>query len=235
MAGSTLAVTSSLESRVTARVAAVEVDSSAFGILHDCFRQYGIGIATLSGSISERLRREKFDACVLDLKPAMLPVVEAARSSPMNRRMVIYGISHGPGDAIPFIKYGINAVLEWPFDRQTAHKVIRSTQSLIIHEFRRYVRVPVTTEVAVRVDGQKITALSEEISAGGMSIRVPQRLAPASPMLLSFVLPSNNKVTITATVCWAKAEDNVVGVRFGPADERRLQVRSWIDQYLKSA
>ena len=235
MAGSSLAVTSSLESRVAARVAAVEVDGLAFGILHDCFRQYGIEIATLSGSINERLRREKFDACVLDLKPAMVAVVEAARSSPMNRRMVIYGISHGPGDAIPFIKYGINAVLEWPFDRQTAHKVIRSTQSLIIHEFRRYVRVPVTTEVSVRVDGQKLTALSEEISAGGMSIRVPQNLAAASPMLLSFVLPSNNKVTITATVCWARAQDGLVGVRFGPADERRLQVRSWIDQYLKSA
>lgn len=235
MAGSSLAVTSSLGSKVAARVAAVDVDSSALGILHDCFRQYDIEMAALSGCINERLRREKFDACVLDLKPAMLPVVEAARSSPLNRRMVIYGISHGPGDAIPFIKYGINAVLEWPFDRQTAHKVIRSTQSLIIHEFRRYVRVPVTTEVAMRVDGQKITALSEEISAGGMSIRVPQNLGAWSPMLLSFVLPSNNKVTITATVCWAREQENLVGVRFGPADERRLQVRSWIDQYLKSA
>jgi hypothetical protein len=53
--------------------------------------------------------------------------------------------------------------------------------------------------------------------------------------LLSFILPSNNKVTITATVCWAREQENLVGVRFGPADERRLQVRSWIDQYLKSA
>ena len=235
MAGGTLAVTTSLTSKVAARVAAVEVDNSAFGILRDCFRQYDIEITTLSGSINERLRREKFDACVLDLKPGMLPVVEAARSSPLNRRMVIYGISHMPGDAVPFIKYGINAVLEWPFDRPTAHRVIRSTQSLIIHEFRRYVRVPVTTEVAVRVDGQKITAFSEEISAGGMSIRVPQSLGAASPMLLSFVLPSNNKVTITATVCWAREQENLVGVRFGPADERRLQVRSWIEQYLKSA
>jgi PilZ domain-containing protein len=235
MAGGSLAATANLASKVAARVAAVDVDSSAFAILHDCFRQYSIEIATLSGSINERLRREKFDACVLDLKPAMLTIVEAARSSPLNRRMVIYGISHAPGDAVPFIKYGINAVLEWPFDRQTAHKMIRSTQSLIIHEFRRYVRVPVTTEVAVRVDGQKMTALSEEISAGGMSIRVPQTLVPASPMLLSFILPSNNKVTITATVCWAREQENLVGVRFGPADERRLQVRSWIDQYLKSA
>ncbi len=235
MASSSLAAATNLGSKVAARVAAVQVDDSAFAILRDCFRQYDIEIATLSGSINERLRREKFDACVLDLNPGTLPVVQAARSSPLNRRMVIYGISHNPGDALPFIKYGINAVLEWPFDRPTAHKMIRSTQSLVMHEFRRYVRVPVTTEVAVRVDGLKLTALSEEISAGGMSIRVPQNLAAASPMLLSFVLPSNNKVTITATVCWSRAQENLVGVRFGPADERRLQVRSWIDQYLKSA
>lgn len=235
MGSSSLATNGIAASKIAARVAAIELEDSAFGILRDCFRQYSIEIATLSEKIDDRLRREKFDACVLDLKPRMLPVVQTARTSPMNRRMVIYGISHDPGDALPFIKYGINAVLEWPFDRQTAHRVIRSTQSLIIHEFRRYVRVPVTTEVAVRVDGQKITALSEEISAGGMSIRVPQHLAAASPMLLSFVLPANNKVTISATVCWARERENLVGVRFGPADERRLQVRSWIDQYLRSA
>jgi PilZ domain len=221
--------------KVTARVAAVDVADSALNILRDCFRQYGIEVSALSGNIADRLRTEKFDACVLDLKAELLESVHAARSSPLNRRLVIYGISHKPGDAAPFIKYGLNAVLDWPFDRQTAHRVIRSTQSLIIHEFRRYVRVPVTTEVAVRVDGQKLTALSEEISAGGMSIRVPQKLAPSLPMLLSFILPSDNKVNITATVCWAREQDNLVGVRFGPADERRLQVKSWIDRYLQTA
>jgi hypothetical protein len=235
MASTNSAAVTGVTSKAIARVAAVDVGNSAFSILRDCFRQYGIEISTLFGNIADRLRKEKFDACVLDLKPEMLTTVEAARSSPLNRRMVIYGISHNPGDAVPFIKYGINAVLEWPFDRQSAHKMIRSTQSLVIHEFRRYVRVPVTTEVAVRMDGQKITALSEEISAGGMSIRVPQNLASASPMLLSFVLPSNNKVTITATVCWAREQEKLVGVRFGPADDRRLQVRSWIDQYLRTA
>lgn len=222
-------------SKAAARVAAVDLENSALSILRDCFRQYSIEISTVNGNITDQFRRDKFDACVLDLKPEMLKTVEAARSSPLNRRMVIYGISHQPGDAVPFIKYGINAVLEWPFDRQTAHKMIRSTQSLVIHEFRRYVRVPVSTEVAVRVDGQKITALSEEVSAGGMSIRIPQRLGALSPMLLSFILPTDNKVTISATVCWAREQENLVGVRFGPADERRFQVKSWIDHYLQMA
>jgi len=235
MATITPAPPSGFVPKVTARVAAIEVDESAFRMLSDCFRQYGIEISALAGNVADRLRKEKFDACVLKLKPEMLGIVQAARSSPLNRRLVIYGISHNPGDAAPFTKYGINAVLDWPFDRQTAHKMIRSTQSLIIHEFRRYVRVPVMTEVAVRVDGQKFSAFSEEISAGGMSIRVPQRLAAASPMLLSFILPSENKVTITGTVCWAREQENLVGLRFGPADDRRLQVKSWIDQYLQTA
>lgn len=225
----------SAPSKAAARVAAVDLGDSALSILRDCFRQYSIEISTVNGNIPDQFRRDKFDACVLDLKPEMLKTVEAARSSPLNRRMVIYGISHQPGDAVPFIKYGINAVLEWPFDRQTAHKMIRSTQSLVIHEFRRYVRVPVTTEVAVRVDGQKITALSEEVSAGGMSIRTQQKLGVLSPMLLSFILPTNNKVTISATVCWAREQENLIGVRFGPADERRFQVKSWIDHYLQTA
>jgi PilZ domain len=235
MASVSSPVVANVSSKAAARVAAVELGDSALSILRDCFRQYSIEISIVNGNVSDQLRRDKFDACVLDLKPEMLKTVEAARSSPLNRRMVIYGISHQPGDAVPFIKYGINAVLEWPFDRQTAHKMIRSTQSLVIHEFRRYVRVPVTTEVAVRVDGQKITALSEEVSAGGMSIRTPQKLGALSPMLLSFILPTNNKVTISATVCWAREAENLIGVRFGPADERRFQVKSWIDHYLQTA
>lgn len=235
MATITPAQPSSVVPKATARVAAIDVADPAFRILSDCFRQYGIEISALVGNVPDRLRKEKFDACVLNLAPEMLSTVQAARSSPLNRRLVIYGISHNPGDAGPFTKYGINAVLDWPFERQSAHKMIRSTQSLIIHEFRRYVRVPVMTEVAVRVDGQKFSALSEEISAGGMCLRVPQRLAAASPMLLSFILPSQNKVTITATLCWAREQENLVGLRFGPADDRRLQVKSWIDQYLQTA
>jgi hypothetical protein len=235
MASVSSPVVASVSSKAAARVAAVDLGDSALSILRDCFRQYSIEISTVNGNNLDQFRRDKFDACVLDLRPEMLKTVEAARSSPLNRRMVIYGISHQPGDAVPFIKYGINAVLEWPFDRQTAHKMIRSTQSLVIHEFRRYVRVPVTTEVAVRVDGQKITALSEEVSAGGMSIRTPQKLGALSPMLLSFILPTNNKVTISATVCWAREAENLIGVRFGPADERRFQVKSWIDHYLQIA
>ena len=43
---------------------------------------------------------------------------------------------------------------------------------LVHHEFRRYVRIPVITEVSVVMsDNQRFSASSQEISSGGMSLK----------------------------------------------------------------
>ena len=123
----------------------------------------------------ERLQREKLEACVVHLTPEAVPVMESVRTSASNNRMVIYGLGGSAQEAMKFSKYGVNAVFHEPLERQAALKLVRATQMLVLHEFRRYIRIPIITEIAmVTADSRRFTATSKEISTGGMSVKSPE-------------------------------------------------------------
>src|SRR5215470_19329154 len=162
----------------SARVALVNLRDSARILLSECFRQFGIETVLMSETAAERLKKEKFEACVLTLDEGAAAVMESARTSSSNSRMVIYGLGGNAQDAMRFSKYGINAVFHEPLERTSALKLVRATQMLVLHEFRRYVRIPVITEVSVvAADGRRFSATSQEISTGGMSLRTNEDMS----------------------------------------------------------
>jgi len=221
--------------KAAARTALVDVKDSARALLVECFRQFGIESVVMSSNAAERLRREKFEACVLNLGEGAgaEAVMEAARSSPSNSRCVIYGLGGNAQEAMRYSKYGINAMFSEPLERPSAVKLVRATHLLVLHEFRRYVRVPVITEVAVKsVDGTRFTASSIEISSGGMSLKSSEELALHTNVEISFALMTLPRVTVRGVVSWKKPKS--IGVRFDPADDRRMKVKSWIDSYLEN-
>jgi hypothetical protein len=221
--------------KAAARTALVDVKESARALLVECFRQFGIESVVMSSNAAERLRREKFEACVLNLGEGAgaEAVMEAARSSPSNSRCVIYGLGGNAQEAMRYSKYGINAMFSEPLERPAAVKLVRATHLLVLHEFRRYVRVPVITEVAVKsVDGTRFTASSIEISSGGMSLKSSEELALHTNVEISFALMTLPRVTVRGVVSWRKPKS--YGVRFDAADDRRHNVKKWIDSYLEN-
>ena len=220
--------------KAAARTALVDVKESARPLLVECFRQFGIESVSISSNAAERLRREKFEACVLNLGEGAgaEAVMEAARSSPSNSRCVIYGLGGNAQEAMRYSKYGINAMFSEPLERPAAIKLVRATHLLVLHEFRRYVRVPVITEVAVRADGNRFTASSIEISSGGMSLQTSEELSLHTNVEISFALVTLPRVTVRGVVSWRKPKS--YGVRFDAADERRHSIKKWIDSYLEN-
>src|SRR5207253_3210050 len=77
--------------KAAARAAFVDVKEPARLVLAECFKQFGIEAVAMTSHTAERLAKEKFEACVVKLSPAAEKVMEAARSSPSNSRMIIYG------------------------------------------------------------------------------------------------------------------------------------------------
>ncbi len=220
--------------KASARAALIDVKESARVILAECFRQFGIESVTLPVTEAERLRKEKFEACVVQLGSAAEPVMEAARSSKSNARMVIYGLGGTAQDAMRFSKYGINAIFGEPVERATALKLVRATQTLVLHEFRRYVRIPVITEILlVTADNRRFAATSQEISSGGMSMRSQEEVSLGQAVEISFALLTLPRIWVRATVSWRKPS-KTFGVRFDAKDERRLRIKDWIDAYLES-
>jgi hypothetical protein len=222
--------------KVVARLALIGLDERVGEVLRDCFRQFGISSSPVTDDPTHRFLKEKFEACVLKLDDDAEAILRHIRNSPSNRRIVIYGIAKGTQAAMRYSKYGINAVFEEPIDRPTALKVVRSTHLLVINELRRYVRVPIVTEASIEAQNARIPSSTLEVSAGGMSLVCSSKLHLGHSVQVSFSLPSTlsgGNVKVKASVCWARENENAYGVRFDATDERRLQVKLWIDEYLQ--
>ena len=214
------------------RVALANLDDLSSKTLRECCKPFGIETIPVLRDHALRFRQEKFEACALVLDSEAVAILDAIRNSPLNRHIVIYGFCHRDQQLRQFSRYGINIVLDCPAERGSLTRAVRSTYHLLTHEFRRYVRIPVVMEITIQTGARRLSAVSEEISVGGMSIRVTDELAPSAPIVLDFILPNLRRVSAGAAVCWINPSEKKIGLRFDPADERRLQVREWIDEYL---
>ncbi len=220
--------------KVSARVALIDIKEPARRVLSDCFRQFGIETVVMTGDIPDRLQKEKFEACVVKLGPGAEAVMGSARTSSSNCRMVIYGLGGSAQEAMRYSKYGINAVFSEPLERPAALKMVRATQMLVHHEFRRYVRIPVITEISVVTDNsRRFTATSQEISSGGMSMRSEDEVSPGQAVEISFALLTLPRIWVRGAVSWRKPTGKSFGIRYDVQDDRRLRIKEWIDAYLE--
>jgi PilZ domain len=229
----TATATAPIAKKAAARAALVDLKESSRVLLTECFRQFGIETVLVSASAAERLRQEKFEACVIRLGNGAEEVMESARTSPSNSRIVLYGLGGNAQEAMRYSKYGINAMFHEPLERPATLKLVRATHMLVLHEFRRYVRIPIMTEVSVvSPDGHRLSASSLEVSSGGMSLRSSEDMPSGTNVEISFSLLTLPRVNVRGVVTWRKTKS--FGVRFDPADDRRQKVKTWIDAYLEA-
>jgi Tfp pilus assembly protein PilZ len=215
-----------------ARAALVGLNESNRALLSECFRQFNIEAVPMISDAAERLHKEKFEACVLALSDGAETVMESVRTSPSNSRCIIYGVGGSAQEAMRYSKYGINAMFGEPLERPAALKLVRATRMLVLHEFRRYVRIPVMTEVSIIGDGRRIIASSIEMSSGGMSVKSSEDFSHGTNVEVSFALMTLPRVIVRGSITWRKPKS--LGVRFDPTDDRRMKVKSWIDSYLEN-
>jgi hypothetical protein len=210
--------------KALARAALIDLKDPVRSVISDCFRQFGIETSILGADAADRLKREKFEACVLKLSAPSGDVMESARSSPSNSRMIIYGLGGSAQDALRFSRYGVNAVFREPLERNAAMKLVRATQMLVLHELRRYVRIPVITETNVSVmnENRRFTATSIEVSSVGQTVEI------------SFALLTLPRVWVRANVSWRNPMGKAFGIRFDNKDDRRVRVKEWVEAYLEN-
>jgi hypothetical protein len=218
--------------KIAVKAALMGVPVETAKILRDCFRQFGIEAAPLETGEVTRLNQEKFAACVVSLDDASESLLQLIRASPSNNRVVMYGITSNPADARRWARYGINALFPTPVDRQSALRIVRSTYLLVLHEFRRYVRLPIVSDVSIETPQGIRKATSIEVSAGGMSLSA-QGLQLGDTVTLTFDLPQRPAITLLAKVSWVRAQEKTAGVRFDSTDARRVRVKEWIEEYLE--
>jgi PilZ domain len=223
-----LAATVPTSRKSAARVALFDLPEESASLITECFRQYDIETVALAPEQVGRLEREKFEACVLPLDHTARIIIELARSSASNSRIIIFGLGGTAQDAMRYSKLCLNAVFHEPLERSAAMKLVRSTRILVLHEFRRYVRIPVMTEVEILMaDGGRLTATSQEISLGGMSLRGHHVPDTEAQVEVSFSLLTLPRVSVRGEVTWRKPHKGF-GIRFDRTDDRRQRLKEWI-------
>lgn len=214
------------------RVAITNLEEPAISQLQAAFTKYGIDSVVIDSEDGEFLRTQKFEGCALKLSGAAGTILEIARSSSLNRHMVVYGVSSNAVMILRLLKHGINAILDHPINEKTLEEVVKATHTVVKGEVRRFIRVPLYTLISVKVDGDVTTAQSRQISATGMAMVPSKPLAKGQKVVLSFTLPNTQFVNTNAIVCWLSEREKMVGVRFDPPEACIELIRPWIEENL---
>jgi hypothetical protein len=213
------------------KIVVASIDDPDLTVLRECFGQHGFQTAPLpSDAAADLLKREKCAAIVVNLSGHAETVIEAARSSPLNRRAIMFGVADDEEQISSFLKHGLNAMLKKPLTRIDVIEAITMTHRLLSHELRCYARVPLITSVEVASGNDRFSGVSSEMSAGGMALRTAMPAAIGQKVSLSFALPRMRQVLLTAAVSWTQAGQRI-GVRFDRSPGRDA-VRSWVEEYL---
>lgn len=217
-----------------AYVALIGLGDEAAKLIADCFKQFGIETAAFSAADAlARFKREKYEACVISLRAKNASDLLAdIRRSASTQRMVVYGICATMQEALQFSQYGVNATFNDPLDRQNLLRVIRATHLLVLHELRRYVRIPIVTEVQVRSNGTVHRATMIEVSGGGLSMQSHVTFDFGENVEVAFALPNAKEVSLRGSIVWIRPDSGTTGVRYDVQDPGRELVKSWIDDYL---
>lgn len=214
-------------------VALIGLDDKSNAMFRDSFKQFGIETAAFTHDEAPvRFKKEKYEACVVRLDKGVDQFLAKVRSSANTQRMVIYGICSTAQEALRYSQYCINATFNDPIDRQNLLRVIRATHLLVLHELRRYVRIPMVTEVKIRADHEYYRATMIEVSGGGLSMQIKAPLKIGEIVEVSFTLPNHKELTLRSVVAWMRPDVGTGGVRYEPMDPYRVDVKNWIDDYL---
>ena len=148
--------------------------------------------------------------------------------------MVIYGLGGSAQDAMRFSRYGVNAVFQEPLDRPAALKLVRATQMLVLHEFRRYVRIPIITEISIVTDGQPAFYRYQPGNQyRWMSVKSPEDVAPGTGLEVSFALLTSAADLGPRECQLAKAEQDLwSSVR--RQGRTPIRIKEWIEAYLEN-
>lgn len=215
--------------KASARIALLGVDAASASVLSDCFSQFGVENVALPLTSAANISAD-YSACVVPLTPESEPLLGELRR--VNHSIVIYGICGSIREALPYAKWGVNAVFYSPIAQRDALQVVRATHLLLLKELRRYVRVPLVCRVTLETGTQVLEASSVEISAGGMLLTTKASLTVPQAVLASFCLPEGDPTSVRSIVCWTRDAEGTAAIRFDPNDTRRAAVRDWIDHYL---
>ena len=169
-----------------------------------------------------------FEAAIVHANGEAAPLLTALRSR--SRRMLLYVIGPMPQIA-RLAQFGINAALESISDANIA-RAVEHTYLLLAGKLRRFTRVPLYIPVSVQSGPVTFSAITEDLSGGGISLILPTASAmvhTGQAVSMRIMLPASEPLNVHGVVCRVAGEQ--VGIQFERNPEQE-KLRSWVEEFL---
>lgn len=186
-------------------VNAVQIALSEVGVSFEC--------APSLDAARDLVTSRKVDGVILDVDiKTALDLIARMRRSKNARAFAFVCVKNDAEEAVA-LKGGANALLTKPLSAAAIAAKIGSFKSIIASERRRYRRHDVTLPVVITLAEIAYPGIVENISQGGMAVRMPCILPPASTVEFSFDLQSGISIEGSAQLRWA-SQDGLSGMEF---------------------
>jgi len=184
---------------------------------------------------TERLRRWRFDAIILDRDSNELhEILRDIRKGRRNRTCIALAIGQDPNSGAAF-NMGANFVLAKPVGMERFSRLMHAAHSLVVRQRLRYHRHSVNIDAklnfgSVRDFPVTITNLSE----GGAEILVDSPVVVNGPIHVRFTLPETSfAVEAKGELVWSNAEGRA-GLRFvHPLVRGTQQFQQWLAERIQ--
>jgi CheY-like chemotaxis protein len=219
------------------KVLIVDDDVSILDLMSEVLTSEDIEVTPMNDSESAAalVQKKRFDGIFLDLQMPKIGGLELAkriRQTSLNKTTPVIVVTGEDERTIMQQAFGAGATffLQKPIDRLRLLRLLSTVQGSMMSNRRRFIRVPVETEVVVEARGEKFKGITRNISQDGMLFE-PARLSSGDPVRLVFSLPGV-RVTISASGVVVRIEEpQRAGVQFTSlSDSSRNAIREIIDR-----
>lgn len=197
----------------------VEDDHASLELMTEVFTSLKAAVRAVSDSEEAVgiINHERFDGIFLDLEMPSLNGFDLARlvrksSSNKSTPIVIVTGRDERQTMQEVFALGATFFLQKPVDRQKLSILFRTVSGGMLENRRKYIRVPLQTEVICAVGSRTIRGMTWNLSQGGMQVEASS-LRPKDTVRLSFRLPvSGVSIDAMGTVAWANEKRQ--GIQF---------------------
>jgi CheY-like chemotaxis protein len=202
------------------RLLIVEDDVASLELMEEVFVSLNAEVRAIgeSSKAADLVNRERYDGIFLDLEMPNMNGFDLARwirNSSRNRSTPIITVT-GRDDRQTMQQVfasGATFYLQKPVDRQKLTNLYRTVRGSLFECRRRFIRVPLQTEVVCTLDSQQLKGMSWNLSQGGIQVEV-DGLKVGHNVRLAFRLPSSGAaIDATGSVIWVG--ETRQGIRFG--------------------
>ena len=216
------------------RLLIVEDDPASLELMEEVFTSLDAEVNGINESTkaAELVNRERYDGIFLDLEMPSMSGFDLARwirNSSWNRSTPIIIVT-GRDDRNTMKQVfasGATFYLQKPVDRQKLTNLYRTVRGSLFEIRRRFVRVPLLTDVACTVDSRQTHGVTWNLSQGGIQVEVAG-LKQRDSVRLTFRLPSSSiMVDASGSVIWTSEKRQ--GIRFEQISPKHEQaIRDFI-------